>query len=285
MLICIGDLIDDVVVRQRVAAFSVGSDTDSHVVRRRGGSAANVAATAQRIGLPSRLLATAGADRIGEGLVDEMRLSGVDTRFVQRRGRSATVIALVDSIGERSMLTDRGSAVDVRLPPADALRSARAVHIPLYSLATPPLADTAMSIADHVDRESVVLTLDVSSASLLDELGPARVNDLLAAVEPDVVLANDDEAGRLGSTPGVLVARTGSKACHIVSDGHITDEVAALELIAVDDTTGAGDAFAAGVIAGLLDDRHDVVGACRRGHRIAAALLVGRGARRHDRQR
>ncbi|MEO1056541.1 MAG: PfkB family carbohydrate kinase [Actinomycetota bacterium] len=284
MLICVGDLIDDVVVRQEVAAFSVGSDTDSHVVRRRGGSAANVAATAQRIGLPSRLLATAGADRIGEGLVDEMRLSGVDTRYVQRRGRSATVIALVDRSGERSMLTDRGSAVDVRSPPPDALRGVRAVHIPLYSLATPPLADTAMAIVRQVDRQAVILTVDMSSASLLDSLGHERVDSLLGALDPQVVLANSDEATRLTSTPRMLIARAATKAAHVVSNGDTIEEVPAVDLIGVDDTTGAGDAFAAGFIAGLLTDRDDIAGACRRGHRTAAALLVGRGARGHDRQ-
>ncbi len=284
MLICVGDLIDDVVVRQRSAEFSIGADTDSYVARRRGGSAANVAVTAQRIGMPARLLATAGVDRIGDGLVDEMRLHGVDTRFVQRRGRSATVVALVDRTGERSMLTDRGSAVEVRSPPASALRGARALHIPLYSFAAPPLADTAMAIVQHVDRTSVLVSVDASSASLLDELGRSRVSELLAAIDPHVTLANDDEARRLGSTPGVLVARAGSKAAQIVADGDVTDEIAAVELTDVDDTTGAGDAFAAGFIAGLLTDRHDIAGACRRGHRTAAALLVGRGARRRDTQ-
>lgn len=284
MLMCVGDLIDDVVVRQRSAAFSIGSDTGSFVARRRGGSAANVAVAAQRVGVPARLLATAGVDRIGDGLVDEMTLHGVDMRFVQRRGRSATVIALVDRNGERSMLTDRGSAIDVRPPRADALRGVRALHIPLYSFATAPLADTAMAMVQHVDRNSVLVSIDASSASLLDELGRERVGELLAAIDPHVVLANDDEVRRLDSTPGVLVARTESKAARIVAEGQVTADVAAVELTDVEDTTGAGDAFAAGLIAGLLADRRDIAGACRRGHRTAAALLLGRGARRRDTQ-
>lgn len=278
MLACLGDLVDDVIVRQRAAAFSFAADTESSVARRRGGSAANVVATAQRIGTATRLLATAGVDRVGDGLVDDLQRRGVDMRFVQRRGRTGTVIALVDQTGERSMLTDRGSAADFRPPPPAVLNGTRALHIPLYSLIEPPLASAATALAQVAHQRGMLVTVDASSASLLDEMGRARVTSLLDELDPLVVLANTDEAQRIDAAPNYLVAKAGSGPTTITRNGHSVREVPAIALVGVDDTTGAGDAFAAGMLAGLLATPDDLVGACRRGHRTAAALLVERGA-------
>ena len=284
MLVCLGDLVDDVIVHQRAAAFSFAADTESYVSRRRGGSAANVVATAQRIGTPARLLAAAGADRVGDGLVDDLRRRGIDTRFIQRRGRSGAVVLLVDHTGERSMLTDRGTSADFRPPPRTALRGTRALHIPLYSLAEPPLAHTATGLAKSAHERGLLVTVDASSASLLDELGRARVGSLLDQLDPFVVLANADEAQRIDSAPNYLVAKAGSGPTTIIRDGHAVGEVPAIALTGVDDTTGAGDAFAAGMLTGLIETPDELVGACHRGHLTAAALLVGRGAgRQHER--
>ena len=76
--------------------IQLASDTESRIVRRRGGSAANVAATAAANGWPVRFLGQVGNDTIGTALVDELSAGGVDTRFVVHDGSTGTIIVLVD---------------------------------------------------------------------------------------------------------------------------------------------------------------------------------------------
>ena len=68
MLAVVGDLLEDVVVRT-VTPPAVGTDTPARIERRPGGSAANVAAAAGRLGAAVRLICRVGADALGEQLV------------------------------------------------------------------------------------------------------------------------------------------------------------------------------------------------------------------------
>ena len=101
MLATVGDLVDDIVlclIHQAEDATSepgplairLGADTDCVVSRRRGGSAANVAAVAAELGSPVRFIGCVGRDPIGQALAAELTTAGVDV--VGRAGaRTATV--------------------------------------------------------------------------------------------------------------------------------------------------------------------------------------------------
>ena len=81
MLATLGDLVDDIVV-QLAGPINVATDTSSIILRRRGGSAANVAATAGVLGQPARFLGQVGTDAVGAAWVAELEAAGVDTQFV-----------------------------------------------------------------------------------------------------------------------------------------------------------------------------------------------------------
>jgi sugar/nucleoside kinase (ribokinase family) len=129
-------------------------------------------------------------------------------------------------------------------------------------------------------ERSIDVSIDVSSSAVLLELGVDRVRDRLQRLRPDVLLANRDEAAVLdldGAWPGaVTVVKHGPNPALVYEPDGACTEVAAVGVPGVDDTTGAGDAFTAGFLTHSPGWRTDPVGACRSGHRVAAAVLAAR---------
>src|SRR5205814_351175 len=110
VLCTLGDLVEDVVVWLH-EPINYGTDTPARIVRRRGGSAANVAAFAAAVGSSSRFVGQVGTDGTGERLLAGLHAGGVDT-VVARGGRTGSIVVVVDPSGERTMLTDRGAATE-----------------------------------------------------------------------------------------------------------------------------------------------------------------------------
>jgi sugar/nucleoside kinase (ribokinase family) len=270
----LGDLVEDVVVRVD-DPVNVASDTNARIVRRRGGSAANVAAAATVLGYAARFLGQVGDDPIGGALVAELTASGVDTTFVRRRGRTGTIVVLVDASGERSMLTDRGACTELDTPDPTWLAGVTTLHVPMYSLVGEPLATSATTLIGWAHDHGVAVSVDVSSVALIEDRGRADVVAQLRRLDPAVLFANEDEARALGVVGPIaravtVIKRGGSPATVFDSGGR--HDVPAPVVTSVGDTTGAGDAFAAGFLT--ADWRADVVAATLAGH-AAAALAIG----------
>ena len=272
MLATLGDLVEDVVVFVD-DPVNVASDTAARIERRRGGSAANVAAVAAGLGCAARFIGQVGSDPIGAALVADLAAGGVDVSWVRRAGRTATIAVLVDPTGERTMLTDRGSCTDLDRPDPSWLDGVGTLHVPLYSLSGPPVATTATTVIGWAHDRAIDVSIDVSSVALVDDLGRDAVRTLLARLAPSVVFANDAEAATLavdGPIAGaVTIVKRGAAPAVLHADG-VRHEIPAVP-VEVGDTTGAGDAFAAGFLT--ADWRVDPVAACRAGHRTAATLI------------
>ena len=103
------------------------------------------------------------------------------------------------------------------------------------------------------------MSIDVSSVAALERYGAARFLDLLADLRPDVLLTNDDEqrllglCDRLPEGVGLLVVHRGRGAATAVDETGIVANVAPPRLHDAADTTGAGDAFAAGFLPGVSE--------------------------------
>jgi sugar/nucleoside kinase (ribokinase family) len=280
VLAALGDLVEDVVVLLD-GPIAVGSDTVSRISRRRGGSAANVAAATAGLGVGARFLGQVGDDAVGRALVAELAAQGVDVSRVRHAGATGTIVALVDPSGERSMLTDRRTCVDLGEAGGDWLDSVEVLHVPFYSLAAGPIAATASSLIERAHSCGVAVSIDTSSTAVLEAAGPDAVRELLERRRPSVILANRDEAAVLGIDGPVAGATTVVKRGPDPATVHVPGarriDVASPALGDVGDTTGAGDAFAAGFLTGPW--REDPVAAVERGHRAAAALLRSRGDR------
>lgn len=277
MLAALGDLVEDVIVRLG-GPVNLASDTPATISRRRGGSAANTCVAAATRGHRARFLGQVGSDTIGGALLEEMAALGVDVSSARRAGSTGTIVALVDAEGERSMLTDRRTCVELTGPEPAWLDGVTVLHVPFYSLAVEPIATTATTVIRWAHDRDIAVSIDLSSTAVMDDYGIDDVRRSIGALAPDVVLANRDEAAAFGpdrAPPLTLFIEKRGADPALLHRGRSTPVVVpAIGVDGVDDTTGAGDAFAAGFLcAGWRDDP---VGACESGHRAAAALLTSR---------
>lgn len=286
MLCTIGDLIEDVVVwlnGELKNQLNIGSDTDSVIVRTRGGSAANVAMFGALTGTPSRFIGQVGNDNLGEQLCASLRRSGVDVCTVAN-GRTGSIVVLVQPNGERTFLTDRGVASDLSVFDASHLGGVSIVHVPTYSLAVDPLATTAVQYMRAARTAGALISIDASSTSVLRDYGIDRYAALIASIAPDVFLCNSDEAELLNINaahpmPGAdltVIKRGALPVTAITAAGAVT-EIVTPPVANIVDTTGAGDAFAAGFLPVYATSR-DIKDAITHGNSIAARVLRSPGA-------
>jgi sugar/nucleoside kinase (ribokinase family) len=278
MIVVIGDLVADLIVLGG-AALERGTDNPAEVRLTRGGSAANVAvAVAPRH--PVRFIGRVGDDTIGRTLVDELTAAGVEAR-VQRSGRTGAIVVLVDAVGERTMITDRGAAAELEEIDREWLDGAEWLHVPLYGFAAPVSRRALTDAAATAAAAGVPVSLDLSSVATMRELGAATLQGIIDRVAPAVVFANVDEgsaAAELGLELGsaIRIVKRGGDAV-LVEDGGEWSEVPVRRVADVIDSTGAGDAFAAGYIVAALRGA-DARESAREGSELAVSALHRPGA-------
>jgi sugar/nucleoside kinase (ribokinase family) len=279
VLVTVGDLVEDVIVWSR-APTRHATDNACVIRRSRGGSAANVAAFASGL-MPARFIGCVGDDPVADLLTSELTGHGVDVR-VQRRGRTGTIVVLVDSSGERTMYPDRAAAADLAEVPAAWLESAAALHVPSYCFAAEPAATSVLGLIGHASRAGVPVSLDASSTGMIEEYGMGRYLDLVESVRPAVFFANAQEArlldvARPQFAKTMTVVKNGAEPTMVTPPGGVPRAVPVPAAPPARDSTGAGDAFAAGFLTARARGA-DPVEAARAGHDLARPVLFSPGA-------
>jgi sugar/nucleoside kinase (ribokinase family) len=212
--------------------------------------------------------------RVGNDAAAEIALAGLDgvdlhiTRDAERP--TGTCIVLVAPGGERTMLPDPGAndalTLD-ELPPGDVL------YVSGYALLRPGSRAVAMAAIESAREHGMRIAVDPASAAPL-------ANDpiFLERIAPiDLLLPNEDEAAVLGPQIHVpeLVVKHGANGA-TWTNGVETVSERAVPLDDVTDTTGAGDAFAAGFLSAWPGPPE---AALQAGARLAAQAVVREGGR------
>jgi ribokinase len=247
VLICtLGDLLLDVIVLTGDAA---GPDREGTVETRvgAGGQSANVAAWAAELGADARFVGKRASDGAAELSARELAGRGVELLGPVEDGRGGVVVSLVSPDGSRTMLSDRGVAPFLRAEELEIpwFSGCDWLHLSGYSLLRRPIDEAAAKATGAVQAQGGRISVDLASASGIDAYGPERLLGRLELLGPDVVLANEAELDAIGGTvPGTLVLKRGAGG--FSADGQDYPAIGA-EVV---DTTGAGDALAAGYLVG-----------------------------------
>ena len=282
---CVGELLTDVVAHLP-ESLAVASDTRASVRLTGGGAAANTAAWLAELGVPVALAARVGDDAAGRALVDDLARRGVEVDGIEVDPTAPTgaCLVLVDVHGERTMVPDAGANLGLS---TTGWRPGEHLHLSAYALFHAEVHDLVLAESAAAREQGATVSIDVASAAPLRQLGPDVVRAWCAGA---VVLANIDEAhvltGRgdpgaaaleLASWGRAAVVKAGRDGAWVALDDVLT-RVAVPETVVPVDSTGAGDAFAAGFLAAVLQGA-TLVDAAAAGHTTAARVITRIGAR------
>jgi ribokinase len=239
-----------------------GSDRPAAIRSRGGGAGANVAAHLARLGTQVSLVGCIGDDAAGAGLAAELSAAGVDVLLRTVPGAATgTIVSLVEPGGQRSMLADRGANLALRPDDVPAPVPGGHLHLSGYTLLDNGPRAAGLAAMGAALAAGCTVSLDPASTGPLTRYG---VDGWLAhTAGATVLLPNADEARLLtgcadaGEAARTLAGRHRVVAVSLGADGALWASGDVLvhrpaHPTEVVDTTGAGDAFAAGLLAAWL---------------------------------
>jgi ribokinase len=241
-LICtIGDLILDVVVLPRTPLVPDG-DTPAKIRLSAGGQAANVAAWASSLGARSRLICARGTDAASTVATAQLERHGVQICGPIIAGAGGVVVSTREPDGARTMASDPGVAAHLSPDALDPswVRTADVLHVSGYCLLREETGAAAIAAARLARR----VTLDLASAHDIELYGVERFTARVRALGPDLVFANESERAAVPELEANWVIKLGFRGASFPEGQRPAAPVTVV------DTTGAGDALAAGYLVG-----------------------------------
>jgi 5-dehydro-2-deoxygluconokinase len=309
-LACIGRLAVDLYAQQVGARLEDVTSFAKYL----GGSSANIAFGAARLGLRAAMVSRVGDEQMGRFLVETLRREGCDTSNVQVDPERLTALAIL-GLKDRDtfpLLFYRENCADMAIDAGaiteDFIAGCRALLITGTHLSQPGVRAASERALAHAQRHGVLRVLDIDYRPVLWGLAKrgdgqtryvpdAKVTSRLQALLPkfDLLIGTEEEFIIAGGVPGNLieslarirslcpaqmVVKLGPLGCCLV-DGvvpaHIEDApTVAGERVEVLNVLGAGDAFAAGLMTGLL--RGDDFPEAARLANACGAIVVSRHA-------
>lgn len=240
-----------------------------------GGSAANTTLGATKLGLKTTFLGKIGGDITAEHYYENFVAAGGDgSRFKRAVLPNGRCLSMVTPDGQRTMRTHLGAAMTLspdEITVAD-FKGCRHAHIEGYLLFNPALAQ---KVVDTARAAGCTLSLDLASFEVVNVARDWIFEQLRAGI--DVVIGNEDEAKalfrredsyenyarELAQFGGIAAVKMGKDGAW-VAQGSELHRIFPVRVERVVDTTGAGDAWAAGFLYGYL-----------RGKSLALAGAIG----------
>lgn len=257
----VGDAMLDISARLQ-GLLAHASDSPARIGFNPGGSGANTARWLARSGCVTVFIGAVGVDPAGELIRLALRTDGVrDALQVVPDAATGACIVLIGPDGERTMIPDAGanSALCASRVPDDVLTGH--LHLSGYTLLNPASREAGIALLHRARAAGCTVSLDPSSAAPL--AAAPQVLDAMTGLV-DLIIANRDEAAVLTGLDDpdaacqALAEHYPTAVVKLGADGAIAQRaferarVAALPVDVVD-TTGAGDAFAAGLLPAWID--------------------------------
>ena len=288
LILCIGDVMLDVVVRIN-SEINYGSDTPAKISTHGGGAAANVASWLAYSKREVQLVSRVGDDPAGTAVMAELDKLGVRHGNIVIQGAQTGVVAvLVDKTGERTMFPESGANSGLNLSDLPALDGISAVYLSGYSLLNPASTTGVVAMVNAITSAKIPIIFDPASVGTMNHVGLSAVKNILPRM--DVVILNEEEAfyltGRsdihlalkeLNELVPIVVIKRGSEGAMAIARESEILEIAAKSANVID-TTGAGDAFAAGFIGSWME-KSDLLAAIGSAIDLATQCVAIIGAR------
>ena len=281
-VVCLGEILVDFVARE--AGVSVGEAASFQRVM--GGAPANVAVGVSRLGRSSAFLGCVGDDPFGRFLTAELRAEGVDVAGLQTTAAARTSLAFVslDAAGERSFVFFRQPGADMLLAAAQLDRArlsrARIFHFGSFSLSAEPaasatrealrLARAGGALISYDPNLRLYLWLDAEAArrAILPLIDQADILKL-SAEELPILTADGDARSLWRNSLRALIVTDGGRGARLITPSG--DWRAPGFRVRTVDTTGAGDAFVAALLARLAEQPNALAAAPEETLRYACA--------------
>jgi ribokinase len=252
-----------------------------------GGSAANTVVGLARLGCKVGFIGKVGGDREGNLLVEDFRREGVDTSGIicAQYDESGTVMGFVDEAGQRALYIQSG--VNDSIAPEE-IRGEYVLGAPFVHLTSFVGEKSFQTQKQLVETLPEGVKISFDPGALYAQKGYASLEPIISRTH--VVMPNAKELQLLTrkQTPkegaaflldkgvDVVAVKLGGEGCY-VTDGKENHTIPALKVPVVD-TTGAGDAFNAGFLYGLLNGK--ALQECGRiGNFVASRCVTKLGAR------
>ncbi|MEK7496264.1 MAG: carbohydrate kinase family protein [Patescibacteria group bacterium] len=249
-----------------------------------GGGATNAATAFSRQGLKTATLIKIGKDESGEAVLNELKKEKI-TPFavIEKNFPTAYSMILLAPSGERTILVYRGASENLKIQeiPFERLKS-QWVYISPGKISF----EVIEKIFNHFSKNKTLIAFNPSGYFI--EMGVKKLKPLLA--KSKVVILNREEAARLTGvdyqkekeifkkldelTPGIA-AMTDAEKGVLVSDGFRIYQAGIFKEKSVIDRTGAGDAFASGFVAGLIQKKEKCEKGLCRPYNIEYAIRLG----------
>jgi len=263
-----------------------GETCIQHTARSPGGSAANTVYGLSRLGVKTGLLGAVGDDEDGKAILDDLRQVGVDTSHVRIVDNVPTgsVMGFVDEGGRRALYVSPGANSRIGREDVELAYVAQARILHLTSFVDEKQLAVQEWLVEEIPPQ---VQVSFAPGSLYARRGAEVLSRILRRTA--FLFVNEDEAEDLGGVRGlcdrgcqVVVITLGEKGCRVVkvgASGH-PEEDHLIEAVAIQvvDTTGAGDAFAAGFLYGVLGQK-DLPTCGRLGNLVASRAIAALGAR------
>ena len=267
----------------------LGNDTRTIISTHGGGAAGNTASWLAVLSNEVTMVGRIGNDTAGSAITAEFDALGISYGNIAKEGlHTGVVVCLVDPSGERTMLADNGANAGLDVSDLPAIDGVDAIYLSGYAPLAPLSREGVLEMVRTINSRGIPIIFDPATVGGMQGVPVAEILSWCALM--DTVIMNEEEAIYLSGlsdlesalnffvelTPRAIIKRGSAGAIGLERGGQIISVAA--HTSAVVDTTGAGDAFAAGFIDAFTA-RRDFSHAIERASAVAGHCVAIVGAR------